>query len=25
MTACAVSLRVNDPGHDDAACIEPLT
>lgn len=24
MTACAVSLRVNDPGHDDAACIEPL-
>src|SRR3990167_222055 len=25
MTACAVSLRVNDPGHDDAGCIEPLT
>jgi putative SOS response-associated peptidase YedK len=25
MTACAVSLRVNDPGHDDTGCIEPLT
>ncbi len=24
MTAWPVSLRVNDPGHDDAACIEPL-
>ena len=24
MTACAVSPRVNDPGHDDAGCIEPL-
>lgn len=24
MTAYAVSLRVNDPAHDDAGCIEPL-
>lgn len=24
MTAYPVSLRVNDPSHDDAACIEPL-
>ncbi len=24
MTAYAVSLRVNDPSHDDATCIEPL-
>ncbi len=25
MTAYAVNLRVNDPSHDDAGCIEPLT
>jgi putative SOS response-associated peptidase YedK len=24
MIACAVSLRVNDPGHDDVACIAPV-
>lgn len=24
MTAYPVSLRVNDPGRDDAACIEPV-
>jgi len=24
MTAYPVSCRVNDPAHDDAACIEPV-